>query len=84
MESAYQGKEMSDIMLSLKDYMITQLPLPANSMVALAALATGGQKEKIEFLSGRYWDTEDDLEEIIAKEEEIKEKGLYQLRIRKL
>jgi len=68
--------------------MTDALELPAQSMVALAVLSVNekdkGGDEKIKVLSGRYWDVGDDLEEILAKKDEIEERNLYQLRIRKL
>jgi NADP-dependent 3-hydroxy acid dehydrogenase YdfG len=81
-ESAYGGKEMSDIGATYKGYMDTKLPLPADSMVALAGSV--GKGKGVEMLSGRLWDVEDDLEEIIAKTDDIEDRGLYHLRIRKL
>lgn len=83
MDSAYLGDEMRDMMRAYVQYMLTQLALPADSMVALAALLYGGD-ERVGVLSGRLWDVEDDLEEMLGKKEEIEEKGLYHLRTRKL
>jgi hypothetical protein len=43
-----------------------------------------GGDERAKVLSGRYWDTNDDLEQILERSGEIAEKDLYHLRIRKL
>jgi len=53
-------------------------------MVAIAAIALGEARDKVKVLSGRYWDCQDDLGEILERGGEIEGKGLYQLRIRKL
>ena len=62
--------------------------LGAQSMVALAVLGGNekgkGGDERVKVLSGRYWDAQDDLEEILNKAGEIEVRNLYQLRIRKL
>jgi hypothetical protein len=50
-------------------------------MVALAAKSLRGE---VRWLSGRYWDVQEDLEEILKRRQEVEEKDLYQLRIRKL
>ena len=63
-------------------YMTDTESLPADSMVALAALTEGEGRARL--LSGRYWDVQDDLEEILGERERIEREGLYQLRIRKL
>jgi hypothetical protein len=68
--------------------MIDSIDLPGQSMVALAVLAGNekdkGGDERVKVLSGRYWDTNDDLEQILERSGEIAEKDLYHLRIRKL
>jgi hypothetical protein len=68
--------------------MIDSIDLPGQSMVALAVLAANekdkGGDERVKLLSGRYWDTNDDLEQILEKSGEIAERDLYHLRIRKL
>lgn len=68
--------------------MIDSIELPAQSMVALAVLAGNekgkGGDERVKALSGRYWDMNDDLEQILEKSGEIAERDLYHLRIRKL
>ena len=42
------------------------------------------REDKAGFLSGRYWDVEEDLGEILGKAKEIEERNLYQLKIKKL
>jgi hypothetical protein len=59
-------------------------PLKPDSMVALASFTQGEEREEMRFLSGRYWDVQDDLEEILGQQKEIETRDLYQLRIRRL
>lgn len=75
------GEEMKGVVSGYLEYMIDTPALSANSMVALAGLAEEG---KAGFLSGRYWDVAEDLEELIQHKEEIESGDLYNLRIRKL
>lgn len=79
------GKEMRDIMDMFKESgsMDDTAALPADSMVALAGL-TFQDVEKVGVLSGRYWDVQDDLEEVLAKSDEIQKRSLYHLRVRRL
>lgn len=79
----FNGKEMQDMMDRFASYMTDTADLPAQSMVALAAL---GEKkgDEVKVLSGRYFDCHDDLGEILEKSGDIEKRGLYQLRIRKL
>ena len=69
-------------------YMIDDIALPAQGMVALAVLAGNGKDkggdERVKLLSGRYLDLKDDLEQTLEKSGEIAERDLYHLRIRKL
>jgi len=55
--------------------------LSAQNVVTLAVLAGNekreGGHERVTVLSGRYWDAQDDLEEILEEAGEIKEKNLY-------
>lgn len=85
-EGATVGQDMKDIMKGFADsgLMNDTLALPADSMLALASLSQGEDIEKVRFLSGRYWDVQDNLEEIISQQEEIEKRDLYQLRIRRL
>jgi short-subunit dehydrogenase len=80
------GQEMKDMLDGFKKSgaMDDTTALPADSMVALAALSQGNEKERIGVLSGRYWDVQDDLEELLAQQEGIQKRGLYQLRVRRL
>jgi len=78
------GDDLIAIMDGFKQYMTDTLELPGHSMVALAARSLQGDEGRVNWLSGRFWDCEEDLEELIAKKEEIEKKGLYHLRIRKL
>lgn len=75
------GEEMKTIISNYLPYMTDTLALPADSMVALAGLAEEG---KAEFLSGRFWDVAEDLEELMKKKDEIVSEDLYNLRLRKL
>jgi NAD(P)-dependent dehydrogenase (short-subunit alcohol dehydrogenase family) len=75
------GREMKEIIANYLPYMTDTLTLPADSMVALAGLAEEG---KAEFLSGRFWDVAEDLEELMEKQDEILTEDLYNLRLRKL
>ena len=74
------GDEMQAMMDSYAPYMNDTLALAADSMVALAVYSGKGEAT---FLSGRYWDVEEDLAQIMAKKEEIEAKDLYMLRITK-
>jgi len=80
------GDEMKGLMKGFKDSgaMDDTTALPADSMVALASLMQGEEREKVSVLSGRYWDVQDDLEQLLAQEEEIQRRDLYQLRVRRL
>lgn len=80
--SGVVGEEMKTIMKVFDPYMVDIVELPAWSMVALAALV--GKDERVGILSGRYLDVTDDLGELLEKNWEIEERGLYHLRIRKL
>jgi short-subunit dehydrogenase len=86
--AAVIGADMKALMDSWAPYMTDTLELPAQSMVALAVLGLNGKgqggDERVQVLSGRYWDVQDDLEEILGKKGEIEQRNLYQLRIRKL
>ena len=75
------GKEMQDMVEAYAPYMLDTLALAADSLVALAVYSGKGEAG---FLSGRYWDVEEDLENILGKKGEIEEKNLYHLKIRKL
>jgi short-subunit dehydrogenase len=79
-----EGDDLKGLMDGFKEYMIDTEELAGHSMVALAARSLQGEEGGVGWLSGRFWDCEEDLEELIAKREEIEEKGLYQLRIQKL
>ncbi|KAE9369866.1 NAD(P)-binding protein [Stipitochalara longipes BDJ] len=85
---AVVGTEFQEMLGGWAKYMTDDIELPAQSMVALAVLAGNekgkGVDERIKVLSGRYWDVKDDLEQILEKTEEIAERDLYHLRIRKL
>jgi NADP-dependent 3-hydroxy acid dehydrogenase YdfG len=75
------GDEMKGIISGFLQYMTDSLALPADSIVALAGLAEEG---KAGFLSGRFWDVAEDLEELMHKRDEIESEDLYNLRLRKL
>lgn len=79
------GKEMERIMDGFKasGSMDDTTALPADSMVALAGL-TLDDPAKVGILSGRYWDVQDDLEQLLAHEQVIKNQTLYHLRVRRL
>jgi NAD(P)-dependent dehydrogenase (short-subunit alcohol dehydrogenase family) len=77
------GDEMRGIQSSYVDYMIDEPELAAQTFVALAVLASEGD-EKVKTLSGRYFDVEDDLEEVLNKYEEIEKRDLYKLGLKKL
>jgi hypothetical protein len=81
--SAVVGQDMKELMDSWAPYMIDTLELPAQSMVALAVFSLNAKEKEgddsVEVLSGRYWDVQDDLEEILTKKAEIEERDLYQL-----
>lgn len=62
-------------------YMVDTLELAADSLVALAVYSG---EDKAGFLSGRYWDVKEDLGEILEKANEIEERDLYQLKVKKL
>lgn len=80
-EGVILGKEMQDMNDGYLPYMIDTMELAADSLVALAVYS---QKGDATFLSGRYWDVEEDLAEILAKKGEVEEKNLYMLKIKKL
>jgi NADP-dependent 3-hydroxy acid dehydrogenase YdfG len=75
------GEEMKAVIAGYAPYMNDTLALAADSMVALAGLA---EEDKAGFLSGRYWDVTEDLEELSHKGQQIESEDLYKLRIRKL
>jgi len=84
-DGAY-GEEMSEFVKSFDGFVLDKVELPAWSMVALAVLAGDGpgKDERVDMLSGKYWDVNDDLGELLEKKKEIEEKNLYDLRVRKL
>lgn len=75
------GEEMKGILSGYLQYLTDTLALSADSMVALAGLAEEG---KAGFLSGRFWDAAEDLEELMLKRAQIESEDLYNLRLRKL
>jgi short-subunit dehydrogenase len=80
-EGVALGKEMRDVIDAYAPYMPDTVELAADSMVALAVYSNKGEPG---FLSGRYWNVEEDLGEILAKKAEIEERNLYHLKIKKL
>lgn len=80
-EESVKSEEMKQYLAAFHPYMTDTLDLASDSMVALAGLA---QEGKVGFLSGRYWDVTEDLEELIKKGDEIESGDLYNLRLRKL
>ena len=75
------GEEMKGILSGYLKYLTDTPDLSAHSMVALAGLAEEG---KAGFLSGRFWDAAEDLEELMQKKDQIVSDDLYNLRLRKL
>lgn len=75
------GEEMKSMLAPYVKYFADTLDLPSHSMVALAGLAEEG---KAGFLSGRFWDAAEDLEELMQKKDQIESEDLYNLRLRKL
>lgn len=75
------GDEMKGLIAPYLKYMTDALALSADSIVALAGLAEEG---KASFLSGRFWDAAEDLEELMQRGDEIEREDLYNLRLRKL
>ena len=80
-EGVVLGDEMQAMMNAYAPYMNDTLALAADSLVALAVYSGKGEAG---FLSGRYWSADEDLEEILAKKEEIEAKNLYLLKIEKV
>ncbi|KAG0647400.1 Short chain dehydrogenase mpl6 [Hyphodiscus hymeniophilus] len=80
-EGVILGPEMQAMTDSFAPYMVDTLELAADSLVALAAYSDKGEAT---FLSGRYWDVQEDLGQILEKKQEIEERSLYVLKIKKL
>lgn len=77
------GNEMKEIRKSYEEYLVDEPELAAQTFVALAVLATEGD-ERVRTLSGRYFDVEEDLEEVLDRYEEIEKGDLYKLGLKKL
>lgn len=82
------GDEMRAIQSSYVDYMVDEPELAAQTFVALAVKGLKGEGEggdkRVEVLSGRYFDVEDDLEEVLGRSGEIEKRDLYKLGLKRL
>ncbi|KUJ10797.1 NAD(P)-binding protein [Mollisia scopiformis] len=84
-EKGVVGSEMREVTKGFEPLLNDEPELAAWSMVALAVLAGKDGDERVGVLSGRYWNVEEDLGELLERTREIEEGGgLYRLGIGRL